>query len=172
MEFDRLDFVAAVEMLAARAGMEVPRSDRAEAPERIERRKSIYQVLDQAGSWFKDQLRHHETRDRAVAYLKDRGLSGEIARDFGLGYAPPGWDNLFKALAKSNLERELLIESGMVIVNEDNEKEHDRFRDRIMFPIRDIRGRTIAFGGRVLGDGKPKYLNSPESRFHCDSINP
>lgn len=167
MEFDRLDFIAAVEVLAARVGMEVPRDERAEPPERSERRKSIYHVLEQAAGWYKEQLRHHATRQRAVEYLKQRGLSGEIARDFGLGYAPPGWDNLYGALAKTNQERDLLIESGMVLTNEDNDKEHDRFRDRIMFPIRDIRGRVIAFGGRVIGDAKPKYLNSPETPvFH------
>ena len=167
MEFDRLDFPAAVELLADRAGMQVPKNEHPEPPERTEHRKSIYQILEQASEWYKAQLRHHAERDRAVAYLKERGLSGEIARDFGLGYAPPGWDNLASALAKSNHERELLIESGMLVVNEDNDKAHDRFRDRIMFPIRDNRGRVIAFGGRVLGDAKPKYLNSPETPvFH------
>lgn len=167
MEFDRLDFVAAVEQLASRIGMEVPRNERPEPPERTERRKSIYQILDQSAAWYKDQLRHHPGRERAVAYLKHRGLSGEIARDYGLGYAPPGWDNLYVALAKSNHERELLIESGMAVVNEDATKEHDRFRDRIMFPILDNRGRVIAFGGRVIGDARPKYLNSPETPvFH------
>ncbi|HKI73485.1 MAG TPA: DNA primase, partial [Pseudomonadales bacterium] len=167
MEFDRLDFIAAVELLAGRVGMEVPRSDHVEAPERTEHRKSIYQILEQVATWYKEQLRHHASRERAVGYLKQRGLSGEVARDFGLGFAPPGWDNLYTALAKSNHERDLLIESGMVIVNDDGEKEHDRFRDRIMFPIRDIRGRVIAFGGRIIGDDKPKYLNSPETPvFH------
>jgi DNA primase len=94
-------------------------------------------------------------------------LSGEVARDFSLGYAPPGWDNLYTRLANSNYERDLLIESGMVVENKDEDKTYDRFRDRIMFPIRDLRGRTIAFGGRIIGDGKPKYLNSPETPvFH------
>lgn len=167
MEFDRLDFVAAVESLAARAGMEVPRDGPIEAPERVERRKSIHQVLEQAADWYKEQLRQHPGRERAIAYLKQRGLSGEIARDFGLGFAPPGWNNLHSVLAKTNHERELLIESGMLIVNDDGDKEYDRFRDRIMFPIRDNRGRVIAFGGRVIGDDKPKYLNSPETPvFH------
>ena len=167
MEFDRLDFVAAVEMLAARAGMEVPQGQASEPPERTERRKSIYQILEQAAAYYRDQLRHHPTRQRAVTYLKNRGLSGEIARDFGLGYAPPGRDNLYTTLATTNHERQLLIDSGMVAMNEEQEKEHDRFRDRVMFPIRDIRGRVIAFGGRVIGDGRPKYLNSPETPvFH------
>src|SRR5690606_22389951 len=104
---------------------------------------------------------------RAVDYLKGRGLSGEIARDFGIGYAPPGWDNLLQALGRDERDRQLLIESGMVVVKEDDGRMYDRFRDRIMFPILDNRGRVIAFGGRVLSDEKPKYLNSPETAvFH------
>jgi DNA primase len=167
MEFDRLDFVPAVEVLAANAGMEVPQVRSNESPEKVERRKSIYEILEQSSDFYKDQLRHHPSKNRAVDYLKDRGLSGEIARDFMLGFAPPGWDNLYAELAKTNLERDLLIESGMVIDNRDEDKTYDRFRDRIMFPIRDIRGRVIAFGGRIIGDGKPKYLNSPETPvFH------
>ncbi len=169
MEFDRLDFVPAVELLAGRVGMEVPKLDRGESPAVVQRRQSIYDVLDSSATWYKNQLRQHTSRERAVTYLKNRGVSGEIARDFGLGYAPPGWNNLYGALATTNQARELLVESGMVIENQEDDKEktYDRFRDRIMFPIRDIRGRVIAFGGRVIGDDKPKYLNSPETPvFH------
>jgi len=167
MEFERMEFIPAVEMLAAKAGMEVPRDKNQASPEVSKRRKTIYEILDQASIHFREELKSSSTRDRAVSYLKNRGLSGEIARDFSLGYAPPGWENLYSQLAKSNYERDLLIESGMVIENKEEDKTYDRFRDRIMFPIRDLRGRTIAFGGRVLGDGKPKYLNSPETPvFH------
>jgi len=167
MEFERMEFIPAVEMLAAKAGMEVPRDKNQASPEVSKRRKTIYEILNQACIHFREELRSNPTRDNAVNYLKHRGLSGEIARDFSLGYAPPGWDNLLVKLAKSNYERDLLIESGMVIENKDEDKTYDRFRDRIMFPIRDLRGRTIAFGGRVLDDGKPKYLNSPETPvFH------
>jgi DNA primase len=167
MEFERMEFIPAVEMLAAKVGMEVPRDKNQASPEVSKRRKTIYEILDQASVHFREELKSSATRDKAVNYLKDRGLSGEIARDFSLGYAPPGWDNLYRPLANSNYERDLLIESGMVIENKDEDKTYDRFRDRIMFPIRDLRGRTIAFGGRVLGDGKPKYLNSPETPvFH------
>ena len=167
MEFERMEFIPAVEMLAAKVGMEVPQDKNQASPEVSRRRKTIYEILDQASIHFQEELRSSSTRDQAVSYLKNRGLSGEIARDFALGYAPPGWDNLYSKLAKSNYERELLIESGMVVENKDEDKTYDRFRDRIMFPIRDLRGRTIAFGGRVLGDGKPKYLNSPETPvFH------
>ncbi len=167
MEFDRLDFIPAVEYLAGRLGLEVPQTGRRESPERQLKRKSIYEVLEQAASFYALQLKQGETRDIAVNYLKARGLSGEIARDFGLGFAPSGWDNLQSALAKTNHERQLLIDSGMLIEKEDGENTYDRFRERIMFPIRDVRGRVIAFGGRILGDGKPKYLNSPETEvFH------
>ena len=167
MEFDRMDFISAVEYLAQRAGMEVPKDGRAN-PEASQRRKSIYDILAQSADFYREQLRQHSQRSRAVDYLKGRGVSGEIARDFALGYAPPGWDNLMKKLAVTNAERELLIESGMLTDIPDEDKTYDRFRDRIMFPIRDLRGRTIAFGGRVLdADAKPKYLNSPEtSVFH------
>lgn len=167
MEFDRMDFVAAVETLAGKLGMEVPTDGREASTESTKKRKSIHDILEQTATYFREQLKSHAQRDRAVEYLKGRGLSGVIARDFGLGYAPPGWDNLIKALATSNHERELLIESGMVVDNREEDKTYDRFRDRVVFPIRDLRGRTIAFGGRILDDGKPKYLNSPETMvFH------
>ena len=170
MEFDRLDFLATVEHLAGRAGMDIPKSSDGEAPEKQRKRKSIYQILEQSADYFKDQLRVHGERQAAVDYLKGRGLTGEIARDFGLGFAPAGWDNLHRHLAKTNQEHQLLIDAGMVIKKEEEgkkEKNYDRFRERIMFPIRDLRGRVIAFGGRIIGDGKPKYLNSPETQvFH------
>jgi DNA primase len=102
-----------------------------------------------------------------VDYLKGRGLTGEIARDFGLGFAPPGWDNLLKHLGSDTLQQKAMIDAGLLIENAETGKRYDRFRDRVMFPIRDSRGRIIAFGGRVLGDDKPKYLNSPETPvFH------
>ncbi len=165
-----MDFIAAVEMLAGRAGMEVPRSTNVSS-EKQQQRKSIYNILDQSSSFYSQQLRHHKEKSRAVDYLKSRGLTGEIARDFGIGFAPPGWDNLYSELAKTNLERQLLIESGMAIEkdkdNTSDDRVYDRFRERVMFPIRDLRGRVIAFGGRIIGDGKPKYLNSPETPvFH------
>lgn len=167
MEFDRMDFVSAVEYLAQRAGLEVP-NDRKVDRGASEKRKSIYEILEQSADFYREQLRSSEGRARAVDYFKGRGVSGEIARDYGLGYAPPGWDNLLTQLAVSNENRQLLIDSGMVNDNKEENKTYDRFRDRIMFPIRDMRGRTIAFGGRVLdADAKPKYLNSPEtSVFH------
>ncbi|MBD3647001.1 MAG: DNA primase, partial [Pseudomonadales bacterium] len=166
MEFDRLDFVAAVEMLAARIGLEVPRTGDKRSAEEHRQRVDIYDVLSRAAEFYKEQLRTHPNRERVIGYLKGRGLSGVIARDFALGYAPGG-NGLFSALANTNHERQLLIDSGMVVDKEEEDKVYDRFRERIMFPIRDIRGRVIAFGGRILGDGQPKYLNSPETPvFH------
>ena len=167
MEFDRMDFISAVEYLAQRVGMELPR-DRSVDSAVSEKRRSLYEVLDQSASFYREQLRKSDSRERAVSYLKGRGLSGEIAQAYGIGYAPPGWDNLMKKLAVSNADRQLMIDAGMLTDIPEESKSYDRFRDRVMFPIRDLRGRTIAFGGRVLDDeAKPKYLNSPEtSVFH------
>jgi DNA primase len=110
MEFDRMDFITAVETLASRAGLEVPREEQsAEASAQQQQRKSIYEVLEQAATFFKQQLKDHPARDQAISYLKARGLSGEIARDYGVGFAPPGWDNLLQDLGKTNHERQMLI---------------------------------------------------------------
>ncbi len=169
MEYDNLEFPQAVENLASSAGLEVPREPvrgGRDPAQREESNKPLYEVMEQAALYYKQQLRSHPQAARAVEYLKGRGLSGEIARAFGLGFAPPGWDNLHPALGGGDERRELLIKAGLLVKNE-NGKVYDRFRDRIMFPIRDRRGRVIAFGGRVLGDDKPKYLNSPETAiFH------
>ena len=162
MEYEHLDFPSAVEMLAGQAGLEVPREAmdaRAEARQR--RRKSILDVLAQADAYFREQLRRHPNRARVVDYLKGRGISGEIARDYGIGFAPPGTRNLQAALQKSNEDRDLLIAAGLV--REDGDRSYELFRDRVMFPVRNLRGQVIAFGGRIMGDGQPKYLNSPET---------
>ncbi|KJK16450.1 DNA primase [Pseudomonas sp. 2(2015)] len=168
MDHDNLDFPQAVEELAKAAGMEIPReeSGRAHKP-RQPVDSPLYPLLEAAAEFYRQALRSHPTRKSAVDYLKGRGLSGEIARDFGLGFAPPGWDNLFKHLSSDTLQQKAMIDAGLLIENAESGKRYDRFRDRVMFPIRDSRGRVIAFGGRVLGDDKPKYLNSPETPvFH------
>ncbi|HAD10223.1 MAG TPA: DNA primase [Porticoccaceae bacterium] len=165
MDYDRIDFPRAVETLAAMAGMTVPTENTGEDP-RSRRRQVLYEILEKADDYYRNQLRQ-PTASKAVAYLRERGLSGEIARDYHIGYAPAGWDNLIQLVKQEEAEVQLLIEAGLAIHREDNQRIYDRFRDRIMFPIRDNRGRTIAFGGRVLGDDKPKYLNSPETlAFH------
>lgn len=166
MDYERHDFPRAVESLADTAGLEVPREASA-FQEEPQKKKNIYTILEKAADYYQQQLKTHPNKNLAVDYLKKRGLSGEIARNFEIGYAPAGWNNLLKALATTDDERQLLIEGGMLVENEEGNKLYDRFRDRIMFPIKDNRGRIIAFGGRVLGDDKPKYLNSPETPvFH------
>lgn len=163
MEYDRLEFVEAVETLAASMGMEVPHESGPSAPRRD---PDLYPLLADAENFFRQQLKKN---DRAVAYLKKRGLSGETAARFGIGYATDSWDELLKELGTDGKARERLVLAGLVIEKEQN-KVYDRFRDRIMFPIRDSRGRCIGFGGRVLDKGEPKYLNSPEtSLFHKGS---
>ncbi len=168
MDHDNLDFPQAVEELARAAGMEVPREQgRRDNKPRQPTDSPLYPLLDAASEFYRQALRSHPTRKAAVDYLKGRGLSGEIARDFGLGFAPPGWDNLLKHLGADSLQQKVMIDAGLLIENAESGKRYDRFRDRVMFPIRDSRGRIIAFGGRVLGDDKPKYLNSPETPvFH------
>tara|TARA_R100000005_G_scaffold91531_1_gene63943 strand:- start:2928 stop:4775 length:1848 start_codon:yes stop_codon:yes gene_type:complete len=165
MDYENVDFPQAVETLASSLGLEVPREQTrpgSPQPGREETGKPLYALLEQAARYYQKQLRSHPEAHRAVDYLKRRGLTGEIAKRFDLGFAPPGWDNLLQALGASEEQRKLLLEAGMLVQNEAG-RSYDRFRDRVMFPIRDQRGRIIAFGGRVLGDDKPKYLNSPET---------
>ncbi|MCQ9393004.1 DNA primase [Pseudomonas viridiflava] len=168
MDHDNLDFPQAVEDLAKAAGMEVPREQGVKGQKPRQPTDSpLYPLLTAAAEFYRQALKNHPTRKAAVDYLKGRGLSGEIARDFGLGFAPPGWDNLYKHLSSDTLQQKVMIDAGLLIENAETGKRYDRFRDRVMFPIRDSRGRVIAFGGRVLGDDKPKYLNSPETPvFH------
>ncbi|MCF5645967.1 DNA primase [Pseudomonas syringae] len=168
MDHDNLDFPQAVEDLAKAAGMEVPREQGVKGQKPRQPTDSpLYPLLNAAAEFYRQALKSHPARKAAVDYLKGRGLSGEIARDFGLGFAPPGWDNLYKHLSSDALQQKVMIDAGLLIENAETGKRYDRFRDRVMFPIRDSRGRIIAFGGRVLGDDKPKYLNSPETPvFH------
>lgn len=170
MDHDRLEFPEAVEALARQAGIEVPREESVRGARNtpsVRKDSPLYALLEVADGYYRQQLRHHAQRERAVDYLKGRGLSGQIAKRFGVGFAPPGWDNLMTHLVREKHEVKQLIDAGLVIENEDNGRRYDRLRDRITFPIRDSRGRVIGFGGRVLGDDKPKYLNSPETPvFH------
>ena len=163
MDHAGMNFVEAVKDLAGQYAMQVPEEDvspqdRARAAQQREKQATLTDVLEKAGEAYR---KHLKNSPGAIDYLKGRGLSGEIAKQFGLGYAPEGWRSL--ASVFPNYDDPLLAESGLVIVNEDEEKRYDRFRDRIMFPIRNVKGECIGFGGRVLGDGGPKYLNSPET---------
>ena len=163
MEYAHMDFVEAVEDLAARAGLEVPRE--AGGGERSESVQPLYDVLGKANTYFQQQLRQHPEAPAAVDYLRNRGLSGEIAAAFGLGFAPPGWDNLLNAIGRNDSDRSLMSAAGL-LVDKGGGGFYDRFRGRITFPILDRRGRTVGFGGRVLDDETPKYLNSPETAVY------
>ena len=165
MEFERVDFVTAVGSLASLAGLEVP--NEAEDPE-AGHRKKLYNILEEADGLFRKALKLDSKSEKAVNYLKNRGLTGTIAHRFGLGFAPDGWRFLFDQLGQNTEYKKQLLESGLTVINQQG-REYDRFRDRIIFPIRDIRGRTIAFGGRVLDNSKPKYLNSPETKLFYKS---
>ncbi|MDE2070063.1 MAG: DNA primase [Gammaproteobacteria bacterium] len=160
MEYEHLDFPEAVRQLAEQVGMEVPVESGSDNRASF---APLYAVLHDAQRFFHAQLKHSPT---AVDYLKRRGVSGEIAAEFGIGFAPAGWDQLLKALGKDAATQQNLLDAGLVIRAEDG-RIRDRFRERVMFPIRDARGRDIGFGGRVIGNDEPKYLNSPETPlFH------
>jgi len=163
MEYERIGFVDAVDSLAKTAGVEVPRETSQHDANRDRHRKQCYETLEKASNYYQEQLKHHRQRHSAVKYLQNRGLSGQIAKIYGLGFSPPGWDNLILQLGQNESALKLLLNTGLSIEKPEEGKRYDRFRNRIMFPIRDGRGRTIGFGGRVLGDDKPKYLNSPET---------
>lgn len=163
MEYDHLPFREAVEELAERAGLEIP-SDGAPiqaAPDH----GPLYRLMEDAAVYYRRQLREHPEAQRAVEYLKGRGLTGEIAARFGLGYAPARGNSVLNQFGRDAAACARLQTVGLV--SEQDGRQYDKFRDRVLFPIRDRRGRVIGFGGRVLGDGKPKYLNSPETPiFH------
>ena len=160
MEFDHMSFVEAIESLAASMGVDVPRSE-SDKPAR--RYDELFSLLDSVARHWQACLKEAPA---AVEYVKQRGIDGSTAKRFGIGYAPDGWSNVLDKFGKSDEATEKLLATGLII-RKDNGQHYDRFRDRIMFPIRDARGRTIGFGGRILGDGEPKYLNSPETvLFH------
>ncbi len=164
MDYNGMDFIDAVEELASRAGLEVPREGGDFSKKRDN--AELYELMELIVRHFCRQLREHPEAQRAVDYLKQRGFSDELAREFELGFAPPGWDNLLNALGNSNAAKKRLSDVGTTL-KKDKGGYYDRFRDRIIFPIRDQRGRAIGFGARVLDDSLPKYLNSPETPiFH------
>ncbi len=167
MEFEQLEFVEAIEELAKQLHMEVPR-EQGKGPARPAAQADDYSLMQQAADYYQQQLQQHANGPAVQQYLAKRGLSAQTYSDFQLGYAPDGWDGVLKQLSngKPRALREQLVELKLVNRN-DNGREYDFFRDRLMFPIHDKRGRVIAFGGRILNDGQPKYLNSPETRlFH------
>ncbi len=163
MEYEHMEFVEAVQELAARANLPVPLVTQ-ENEAAKDRNIARHEILERVVRWYRQQLREHPEGQRAIHYLKGRGLSGKTAAAFEIGFAPSGWNNLLSTFGHD--QRELLIETGLIIEKEGG-KSYDRFRNRIMFPIRNDRGKVIGFGGRVLNEGTPKYLNSPETPiFH------
>ena len=166
MDYERMEFREAIETLAQVAGIDLPAEEVDNAPQ-IDHQKPLYESMERATKLYEGFLRQHKDRGRVVDYLKRRGLSGEIARDFRLGFAPEGWDNLMQTLTDEDSVAHALT-AGLLIEN-DKGRKYDRFRDRVIFPIVNQRGKVIAMGGRVLGDGKPKYLNSPETPLFSKS---
>lgn len=167
MEFDHMSFVDAIETLASQAGLEVPyETESGENFKPKEDSTSLYDLMEKAKKYYQSALKQNQ---RALDYLKSRGLSEEIIQNTGIGYSPDAWDELLNKFGKNPEARKNLLDAGMLIQKSEN-KFYDRFRHRIMFPIHDRRGRVIGFGGRVLDDSTPKYLNSPETPiFHKGS---
>ncbi|RYV02713.1 DNA primase [Shewanella sp. OPT22] len=166
MEYDRLEFVDAIEDLAGQLGLQVPQEKGIGQRKDPNVSRDLYELMDEASRFYHNQLKQNPDKDKVQKYLEYRGLSSEVVEHFNIGFAPDGWDNLLGRYRQNQDAQNKLVTTGMVIAN-DNGKRYDRFRDRLMFPIRDRRGRVIGFGGRVLGDGTPKYLNSPETPiFH------
>ncbi len=167
MEHAGMGFVEAVQDLAQGSGLQVPDeraspAERARAAEQRRQQATLGDVLEQAAKAWAAHLRKSQ---RAIDYFKGRGVSGQVAKRYGLGYAPEGWHGLASVFPE--YDSPLLVEAGLVLVQEEDGRRYDRFRDRVMFPIRNVKGECIGFGGRVLGDDKPKYLNSPETAlFH------
>lgn len=160
MEYDHMSFVEAVESLAGSMGMEVPRDESVRPSRRYD---ELFELLGKVEKFYQSNLR---SSDEARAYLTGRGIDGATAKRFGIGYASVGWSSVLDKFGKSNEMIERLLAVGLVI-RKDNGSHYDRFRHRLMFPIREARGRCIGFGGRVIGDDEPKYLNSPETvLFH------
>ena len=165
MDYNRMEFIDVIEDLANKAGLEIPRDGT--TVKYTDGLAELYELMELIVKYYRNQLREHKQANNAVDYLKDRGITGEIAAQFELGYAPPGWDNLINNFGPSEDAQKRLQKLGMIINRSSGGGYYDRFRDRIMYPIRDHRGRVIGFGGRTLGDDTPKYLNSPETPiFH------
>lgn len=172
MEFDGLNFPDAVEELAGIMGVEVPR-EQAENPELAQKKQQQVrddaELMSKTARFFQHQLKHHENSERVIDYLKGRGLSGETVKRFQIGYAPDAWDSLLSTFGSSAPQRQQLLELKLINRNEKG-RHYDFFRDRVMFPIHDRRGRVVGFGGRIIDGDGPKYLNSPETRlFHKGS---
>lgn len=172
MEFDRLEFPDAIEELASHYNMEVPREKNNQSPAQQKQQQQAHQqkqddyvLMEKISRFYQQQLKVAKDKDTAIEYLKGRDLSGEVVKRFGIGYISDAWDGMMGTFGVNPQTTQQLVDLGMAIPGDKN-RPYDRFRGRIQFPIRDKRGRVIGFGGRVLGDGTPKYLNSPETRIY------
>ena len=166
MEYDQMSFPESIQELADSVGMTVP-TTQSFSPSPA--KKNLYDLLDRVSQYYSQQLQTHPQHTIFLDYLKRRGLSAEVIEKFGIGMAPDGWDNVLKLFGTDEHNRKQLNEAGLLSSN-DKGRTYDRFRNRLMFPIRDRRGRVVGFGGRVLDDSTPKYLNSPETPiFHKGS---
>ena len=161
MEYLHMGFVEAIEDLASRAGMEIPR-EASDSSAPANQSSKLYALMESATTYYSNQLKDNKSKNNIINYLKKRNINKETIVEFELGFAPPGWDNLISHLGKSEESIKELLDAGIIIKN-DRGNYYDRFRDRLIFPIRDQRGRVIGFGGRVLDNQTPKYLNSPET---------
>ncbi|MGL4380120.1 MAG: DNA primase [Vibrio sp.] len=173
MEYERMEFPEAIEELASTIGLEVQREERTPSSPfakqtptiKSDEKRSLYDLMASIAQFYRQQLKV-STNKHAIDYLKNRGLSGEIVQKFGIGYVADEWDLVRRNFGQQRSSEEMLVTAGMLIEN-DNGRRYDRFRGRVMFPIRDRRGRVIGFGGRITEQGTPKYLNSPETPiFH------
>jgi DNA primase len=169
MEYDKLEFVEAIEDLAQKHHMEVPTEDgKILAKPQYSKAviQSDFELMEQVSRFFRHQLKHHANSKTVIDYVKNRGLSGEVVKQFGIGYSPSEWDGALKMFGTNDTLRQQLLDLKVTTAN-DKGRQFDFFRDRLMFPIRNRRGKVIGFGGRIFGEGQPKYLNSPETRiFH------
>ena len=161
MLYDKLSFVESVEQLAGRAGLQVPRRSGGSglAQKEDKERSVLLRIQDEAAKFYQEQLHHSPEGARAIAYLRKRDFTDETIRDYGIGFAPDKWSSLSDHLTRKGARAELIERAGLAIPRKSGQGHYDRFRNRVMIPIASEIGRTIAFGGRILGDGEPKYLN-------------
>ncbi len=160
MDYEHLGFVEAIESLSSDLGIDIPYEKNSKPPKR---NNNLFVLMDKIQEHYQNNLKNNK---KAIDYLKKRGINGKTAKRFNIGYAPHGWQNILDHFGQSNSEIKQLLSLGLII-KKDNNEHYDRFRNRIIFPIRDNRGRFIGFGGRILNQDQPKYLNSPETPlFH------
>ncbi len=163
MRQDRLSFPEAVRVLAARAGVALPAERKSEGDGQ---REALFKAMALAAEFYQDALWHRPEGEGARRYLESRGIAPEVARRFGLGYAPEGWDHLLAFMKGHAISEEQLVQVGLILPRQTGSGFYDRFRGRLLFPIRDVQGRVVAFGGRAMGTEEPKYLNSPETPLY------